>query len=42
MTTADTAQRAKTTKKVVLRLECTQCKTKAQVWATTAIHAYNC
>lgn len=24
-------QRAKTTKKVVLRLECTQCKTKAQV-----------
>lgn len=25
------AQRAKTTKKVVLRLECTACKTKAQV-----------
>jgi large subunit ribosomal protein L44e len=28
---ADGKQRAKTTKKVVLRLECTQCKTKAQV-----------
>jgi large subunit ribosomal protein L44e len=27
----DIVQRAKTTKKVVLRLECTQCKTKAQV-----------
>lgn len=27
----DNMQRAKTTKKVVLRLECTQCKTKAQV-----------
>ena len=27
----DKTQRAKTTKKVVLRLECTQCKTKAQV-----------
>jgi hypothetical protein len=27
-------QRAKTTKKVVLRLECTQCKTKAQVCRT--------
>jgi large subunit ribosomal protein L44e len=30
-TGADKKQRAKTTKKVVLRLECTQCKTKAQV-----------
>jgi hypothetical protein len=28
---ANELQRAKTTKKVVLRLECTQCKTKAQV-----------
>ena len=27
----NTMQKAKTTKKVVLRLECTQCKTKAQV-----------
>jgi ribosomal protein L44E len=29
-------QRAKTTKKVVLRLECTQCKTKAQVGSPTS------
>ena len=28
---SDNAQRAKTTKKVVLRLECTACKTKAQL-----------
>lgn len=28
---SNNTQRAKTTKKVVLRLECTACKTKAQV-----------
>ena len=30
-TNSDNTQRAKTTKKVVLRLECTACKTKAQL-----------
>jgi ribosomal protein L44E len=40
-TVADMMQRAKTTKKVVLRLECTQCKTKAQVGASTPIDTYD-